>query len=118
MLAFLEHPDELARLQADPGLLDPAVEEILRFEPAVHHFRRTATEDTEIRGRKIKQDDPVLIWYPAAITYEDKKLEGIFAQEWRAWSGHIRAIIPGRVRWTTAQPGPNGVGRRATTLPA
>ncbi len=41
-----------------------------------------------------------LIWYPAAIAYEDSKLENIFGDEWRAWSGNIRAIIPGRVRWS------------------
>ena len=41
-----------------------------------------------------------LIWYPAAIAYEDAKLERIFEDEWRAWSKNIRAIIPGRFRWT------------------
>jgi len=40
-----------------------------------------------------------LIWYPAAIAYEDSKLENIFGDEWRQWSKNIRAIIPGRVRW-------------------
>lgn len=37
-----------------------------------------------------------LVWYPAAIAYEDSKLEKIFEDEWREWSKHIRAIIPGR----------------------
>ena len=41
-----------------------------------------------------------LIWYPAAIAYEDSKLENIFGDDWRAWSKNIRAIIPGRVRWS------------------
>ena len=40
-----------------------------------------------------------LIWYPAAISYEDNKLEEIFQDEWRAWSKNIRAIIPGRFKW-------------------
>lgn len=39
-----------------------------------------------------------LIWYPAAIAYEDTKLERIFEDEWRAWSKNIRAVIPGRFR--------------------
>ena len=39
-----------------------------------------------------------LIWYPAAIAYEDSKLENIFEDEWRAWSKNIRAIIPGKFR--------------------
>ena len=40
-----------------------------------------------------------LVWYPAAIAYEDSKLENIFGDEWREWSKNIRAIIPGRARW-------------------
>lgn len=40
-----------------------------------------------------------LIWYPAAITYEDSKLERIFEDEWREWSQNIHALIPGRFRW-------------------
>ena len=40
-----------------------------------------------------------LIWYPAAIAYEDTKLERIFEDEWRAWSKNIRAVIPGRFRF-------------------
>jgi len=40
-----------------------------------------------------------LVWYPAAISYEDGKLERIFEDEWREWSKDIRAIIPGRFRW-------------------
>ncbi len=41
-----------------------------------------------------------LIWYPAAIVYEDNKLERIFEDDWRDWSKNIRAVIPGRFRWT------------------
>lgn len=40
-----------------------------------------------------------LIWYPAAISYEDSKLESIFEDEWREWSKNIRAIIPGKFKW-------------------
>lgn len=46
-----------------------------------------------------------LIWYPAAITYEDNKLENIFGDEWREWSRNRRAIIPGRFRWVDLKPG-------------
>jgi protein-S-isoprenylcysteine O-methyltransferase Ste14 len=41
-----------------------------------------------------------LVWYPAAIAYEDSKLENIFEDDWRSWSKNIRAIIPGRFRWS------------------
>ena len=40
-----------------------------------------------------------LIWYPAAIAYEDSKLERIFGEEWRTWNKNIRAVIPGRFRF-------------------
>jgi len=40
-----------------------------------------------------------LIWYPAAIAYEDSKLENIFGDEWREWSKNRHAIIPGRFRF-------------------
>lgn len=46
-----------------------------------------------------------LIWYPAAITYEDSKLENIFGDEWREWSRSRRAIIPGRCSWADLKPG-------------
>ena len=71
MRLLMDNPDQLARLIADPSLVSSAVEEILRFEPAVHHFRRTATQDVEIRGRQIKEDDPVIMWYAAANRDEE-----------------------------------------------
>jgi len=40
-----------------------------------------------------------LVWYPSAIAYEDSKLERIFEDEWRDWSKHIHALIPGRFKW-------------------
>jgi cholest-4-en-3-one 26-monooxygenase len=71
MRVLMENPDQLQRLVDDPLLIPSAVEEILRYEPAVHHFRRTATQDTEIRGRKIRENDPIIIWYPAANRDEE-----------------------------------------------
>ncbi len=71
MRLLIEQPDQLQRLTDDPSLIPSAVEEILRYEPAVHHFRRTATQDTEIRGRKIKEGDPVVMWYAAANRDEE-----------------------------------------------
>ncbi|MBI1731676.1 MAG: cytochrome P450 [Gammaproteobacteria bacterium] len=48
--ALLSHPDELARLRADPGLIGSAVEEFLRYESPVQLGNRVATADTEIGG--------------------------------------------------------------------
>ena len=48
LLTLLDHPDALERLVRDPALMPGAVEEILRWEPPIHHFRRTATADVEL----------------------------------------------------------------------
>ena len=66
MAAFARFPGEWAKLRANPELLDSAVEEILRFVTPVVGFRRTATCDTEIDGRKVKKGDKVVMIYQAA----------------------------------------------------
>jgi hypothetical protein len=53
MLTLLRHPAELARLRRDPGLLPSAIEEMLRYQSPVQHFRRTATRDARLGGRTI-----------------------------------------------------------------
>ena len=40
-----------------------------------------------------------LFYYPAAIRYEDHKLEGIFGDDWRAWSANIPAMFPTGLKW-------------------
>ena len=66
LVAFAERPDQLARLQAEPALLDTAVEEVLRWSCPQIHFRRTATVDTELGGVPIAAGDKVVTWYIAA----------------------------------------------------
>lgn len=36
----------------------------------------------------------LLFWYPPAIEYEDRKLNKIFGESWRAWSSSTPALIP------------------------
>jgi len=69
--ALLEHPEQMRRLVANPALVPQAVEELVRFDPAVHYFRRTATDDTELRGRQIKKGQKLVMWYPSANRDED-----------------------------------------------
>lgn len=60
--ALLDHPDQLAALRADPGLLDGAVEEMLRYDGPVETATfRFARERVEIGSRTIETGDPVLI---------------------------------------------------------
>jgi cytochrome P450 len=51
--ALLDHPDELARVVADPSLLPGAIEETLRWDAPVQIVFRTATQDVEIAGTRI-----------------------------------------------------------------
>ncbi len=69
--ALVEHGDQLRRLTEDPALVDSAVEEILRWTSVVIQFVRTASEDTEIRGQKIRKGETVAMWYPSANRDED-----------------------------------------------
>ncbi len=71
MISLLEHPDQLRDLRRDRDLIPSAVEEILRFAPAVHTFRRSATAETELRGQRIREHDKLLLWYPSANRDED-----------------------------------------------
>ncbi len=63
LLALSENPDQRQRLLDDPSLVTGAVNEILRWVTPVYYMRRTAIADTEIRGKKIRQGDKVVLWY-------------------------------------------------------
>ena len=66
MLALMQNPDQLALLREDPDLIDAAVEEGLRYTPAFAFMGRAATEDYELHGQTIKENDRVLLWYMAS----------------------------------------------------
>jgi cytochrome P450 len=53
VLALLNHPEQLSALRADPRLIRGAMEESLRFEPAVLSINRLCVEDTELGGTRI-----------------------------------------------------------------
>ncbi|MEU3752405.1 cytochrome P450 [Streptomyces olivoreticuli] len=54
VLALLRHPDQLAELRADPGLLENAIEEMLRYDgPVETPTYRFTTEPVEIGGVSI-----------------------------------------------------------------
>jgi len=71
MLDLIRHPDQLRDLRADMSLLSSAIEEILRYNPPVHSFRRTATAQTELRGQRILENDKIILWYPSANRDEE-----------------------------------------------
>jgi cytochrome P450 len=71
LLAFLQHPEQFAKLQKDPSLVHLAADEIVRFATPVNHFSRTATRDYELRGQKIEAGDSVALFYASANRDEE-----------------------------------------------
>lgn len=71
-LALHAYPEQLAAWKADiEGISASATEEMLRWTSPITCFRRTATVDTEIRGRKIKGGDKVVLYFASANRDED-----------------------------------------------
>jgi cytochrome P450 len=71
MLALIEHPAELAKIQRNPALLGAGIEEMLRWASPIIHFARTATQDVELHGQNIKQGDRLGLFYPSANRDEE-----------------------------------------------
>ena len=66
VLLLLQHPDQLARVRADPALVDAAIEESLRLEPAAAVIDRYACAESELGGAEIGAGDLVRISLSAA----------------------------------------------------
>jgi cytochrome P450 len=65
--ALLHHPDQLAKLRAEPAKLDAAIEELLRYITVnQYHTYRTALEDLKLDGELIRKGDTVTVSLPAA----------------------------------------------------
>jgi cytochrome P450 len=71
---LLTHPDDLARLRSDPGLVPSAVEELLRFVPvaAAAMFPHYATEDVQVGETLVRAGEPVFASVGAA-NYDPRK---------------------------------------------
>lgn len=66
-LALMQHPDQLQKLKADPSLIKPAVEELLRYDgPVETSTRRFAREDVAIGGTVIPKGEIVMVVIAAA----------------------------------------------------
>ena len=64
---LLAHPDQQARLSADPaGLMPGAVEEMLRWVSPIKNMARTATRDVELAGAQIREGQELLLLYASA----------------------------------------------------
>lgn len=59
LLALLQHPGQMKKLQNEPGLLDSAIEEMLRYDSPVQITYRSTLEDANIQGKRIRKGDLV-----------------------------------------------------------
>jgi len=66
MHALLSHPEAQRRLRAEPDLVAPAVEEMLRWWTPVMVFRRTATRDCEVNGQPVARGEKVVVSFLSA----------------------------------------------------
>ncbi len=64
-------PEQFAKLKANPDLIPNMVSEIIRFQTPLGHMRRTALEDVDFKGHKIKKGDKVVMWYVSGNRDED-----------------------------------------------
>jgi cholest-4-en-3-one 26-monooxygenase len=71
MLALIDNPGQLRLLRERPELCGHAADEIVRWTSPVVHFLRTATEDCEVGGRRVRAGERLALFYPSANRDED-----------------------------------------------
>lgn len=65
-LALFQHPAEIARLRADPGLMPLAVEELLRYAGIIPRLFRKATTPVELGALRLAVGDRVTLMIASA----------------------------------------------------
>jgi cytochrome P450 len=63
LLALHQHPQQWAKLRANPALVESLVPEIVRWQTPLAYMRRTAVADSEVGGKLIRKGDKVAMWY-------------------------------------------------------
>ena len=71
MIAFLDSPGEWEKVRRDAGVLDLAVEEVVRWVTPVIQFCRTPVRDYVLRGRTIRAGQNACLFYPSANRDEE-----------------------------------------------
>ena len=71
ILALIENPEQLSKLKNNPSLMTSAVEETIRWVTPVKNFFRTAAQNYDLKDRKIKKDDSILLCYPSGNRDEE-----------------------------------------------
>ena len=63
VLALNQNPEEYEKLRNNPELIPNMVAEIIRWQTPLPYMRRTANQDVELRGKKIRKGEQLLMWY-------------------------------------------------------
>lgn len=63
ILALNRHPDQYDKLRGNPALVPSMVSETIRWQTPLAHMRRTATQDIDFQGKKIREGDKIVMWY-------------------------------------------------------
>lgn len=67
-----QSPNLFARLRKAPDELAPRIaEEAIRFASPVRHFIRTAATDVDVRGKRIRAGESLILWYPSGSRDEE-----------------------------------------------
>ncbi len=71
MWGMCEFPEAFAAVKSDPSLTPGLVDESIRWVTPVKHFMRSASQDTEVRGRSIAKGDWLMLCYPSGNRDEE-----------------------------------------------
>ena len=63
---LIQNPNEFAKVQQDLSRAPDAVEEMIRWASPVNYMKRTAAQDTEVAGQKIREGERLVMFYASA----------------------------------------------------
>jgi cytochrome P450 len=114
LLALASRPEIRDRVDADPGLLHPVIQEVLRYDSPVQNTRRFLAEDGIVAGEKMRAGDAILVILAAAnrdpSANPNPDRFDIFRKERRIFTFGVGAhACPGEALATTIAKA--GVGR-------
>ncbi len=66
MLALMDHPEQAHILRTEPDAMLGGVEELLRWVTPIKNMSRTVVRDMEFGGQQLREEDQVILVYPAA----------------------------------------------------
>lgn len=87
--ALLAHPEQLARVAADPGLIPALIDEVLRYDSPIQALPRVATEDVELPSGRVSAKSTLLVFFASANRDESQFPGADRFEIGRSTSGHV-----------------------------